>query len=800
MDMNLPRRQLSLRQKRSLSFLALMFMMSVCLVLATTLATTLFLSLAGAASLPLFFIVFALVSTPVSGFMTVALERTTTLKLFGWCWLSLAILALLGWVLGIHDQTSAFLFYLAISLVELLLGSLGALLLGQYFSITESKRLAGQMSVSLALGGLMGALIVSLMAIWLSPAASLWMISLLTLPGLLLLIFYQRTQKPLNIHTEDDDASHQDPVGSLKFLVDCFREHPLARWLSLGVVIAVLVQCLQEILAFSIYEHYFSDPSELAIFLGIAVALLHLSSLVLAGLVTSRLLPKAGIQLTHLFHPIFNLLSFAAIALGGRLWAAVFAHIASDPLDASVNSPVTTLLYNALPQQRQGRLRLLNDGMIYPLSLGLAGILLLLIEPHLSWLALAALGLVLSFVLLGIHWKAGHWYRHNIQQQAAEGQMNLTRRSSTDPLDQGFRPTSAQLQHLFKALRHPIKSEVAAIKLASIQPRVLGKVLHSILPKFRYYPLAAQIQLVRQLLLHQPQFRPILFDWFRVHWEEPLARIYPLTSSLTLLPPAQSSIAELVIENQRYQARKLLLELLRPLDPKDQLQGVETRLDAGDERQQAQALESLSLLPERHLSKRLAPLFEPLLEPSLLQIFWPSNKQLYRLIRELEESSDPWIELFIRSRSTFTAQPLAYPRRPLMQRLELLKQIPLFAQLSLDDLRLLDAQLQPRHLKHEEILFVEGDAGDSLYILVTGEIEISRLNDEGEAEVLAYLEAGQPVGEMSLLDDQPRSATACATQPTELLKLDRLRFHSLVMQRPQILLGMCRVLAARLRQ
>lgn len=134
-----------------------------------------------------------------------------------------------------------------------------------------------------------------------------------------------------------------------------------------------------------------------------------------------------------------------------------------------------------------------------------------------------------------------------------------------------------------------------------------------------------------------------------------------------------------------------------------------------------------------------------------------------------------------------------------MERLELLHQVPLFAELNLDDLQSLDAQLRSRKVNTDELLFNEGDPGDCLYILVSGELAVSRKNDKGENMLLAKLGAGQPVGEMALLDELPRSATAVATCDSEILRLDKLRFHSLVMQRPQILLGMCKVLATRLR-
>jgi CRP-like cAMP-binding protein len=66
--------------------------------------------------------------------------------------------------------------------------------------------------------------------------------------------------------------------------------------------------------------------------------------------------------------------------------------------------------------------------------------------------------------------------------------------------------------------------------------------------------------------------------------------------------------------------------------------------------------------------------------------------------------------------------------------------------------------------------------------------------------VLARLGTGDFFGEMALFDDEPRSATVTAIDEVEVLALQRERFHSLVQQRPSILMQLCTTLVRRLRQ
>ncbi len=127
-----------------------------------------------------------------------------------------------------------------------------------------------------------------------------------------------------------------------------------------------------------------------------------------------------------------------------------------------------------------------------------------------------------------------------------------------------------------------------------------------------------------------------------------------------------------------------------------------------------------------------------------------------------------------------------------------LRRIPFFASLSESALTELAAQAPLRAVAEREILFYEGDAGTSLYIVLDGEIQIThQLN--GTAVRLGAIAAGDFFGEMALFDDAPRSATACAVCPALLLEIHSRAFYQLLYSNPQIADDALRVLSSRLR-
>ncbi|HEV3486506.1 MAG TPA: Crp/Fnr family transcriptional regulator [Vicinamibacterales bacterium] len=104
---------------------------------------------------------------------------------------------------------------------------------------------------------------------------------------------------------------------------------------------------------------------------------------------------------------------------------------------------------------------------------------------------------------------------------------------------------------------------------------------------------------------------------------------------------------------------------------------------------------------------------------------------------------------------------------------EALARCPLFENASRDMLESLANRLRRRRFRRNEVIFHQGDPGDSLHVVASGAVKILLPSAEGEEAIIATLRPGDFFGELALLDGATRSATAAAVEPTETLVLPR---------------------------
>jgi CRP-like cAMP-binding protein len=93
----------------------------------------------------------------------------------------------------------------------------------------------------------------------------------------------------------------------------------------------------------------------------------------------------------------------------------------------------------------------------------------------------------------------------------------------------------------------------------------------------------------------------------------------------------------------------------------------------------------------------------------------------------------------------------------------------------------------------------EGDFGDCAYIVETGRLEVTRINEQKNKQVLAQLKENDIFGELGLIDGLPRSATVTALEDCTIKVLTKDSFNSLAKNRPEALMPIFKVLASRLR-
>jgi CRP/FNR family cyclic AMP-dependent transcriptional regulator len=130
----------------------------------------------------------------------------------------------------------------------------------------------------------------------------------------------------------------------------------------------------------------------------------------------------------------------------------------------------------------------------------------------------------------------------------------------------------------------------------------------------------------------------------------------------------------------------------------------------------------------------------------------------------------------------------------------LLAEIPLFGTLDDDEKKLLAEVVDTRTLKAGETLFRHGDPGHAMYVVSKGMIEIFIKDHAGQKIVLTEARPGDVFGELALLDEGPRSATAVAKEDAELVELDRGDLLLLVTKRPESALHMLGAMGAMTRK
>lgn len=128
----------------------------------------------------------------------------------------------------------------------------------------------------------------------------------------------------------------------------------------------------------------------------------------------------------------------------------------------------------------------------------------------------------------------------------------------------------------------------------------------------------------------------------------------------------------------------------------------------------------------------------------------------------------------------------------------LIRSVPLFAELSEIDAAELWRSAGRVEVAPGALLIEEGTPGDTLYIILSGELEVTK-RDGGRDVTLATRKSGEYIGEMSLIEQAPRSASVRAVLPSKLLAIGPEAFRNLLVRRPDAATSLLRTVAGRLR-
>lgn len=139
-----------------------------------------------------------------------------------------------------------------------------------------------------------------------------------------------------------------------------------------------------------------------------------------------------------------------------------------------------------------------------------------------------------------------------------------------------------------------------------------------------------------------------------------------------------------------------------------------------------------------------------------------------------------------------------------MKEKDVLSRVYLFRELTPSEMERVLSISKEIKAKKNEVIFREGDLGDAFYLIVTGGVRISTLVPGVGEEALTILREGEYFGEMALIDDAPRSASAIANEDTMLLCIGKDDFRKLLERQTDIAYKLLwiftKTLSARLRK
>ncbi len=135
-----------------------------------------------------------------------------------------------------------------------------------------------------------------------------------------------------------------------------------------------------------------------------------------------------------------------------------------------------------------------------------------------------------------------------------------------------------------------------------------------------------------------------------------------------------------------------------------------------------------------------------------------------------------------------------------MSKVEHLRKVPIFSDLSDSDLEKISSKMISRIYEKGKMILLEESEGETFFIILSGVVKVTRLSDDGREVILAILGESDFFGEMSLLDGEGRSANIVANEKSEVVTLSRRDFLDCLQKYPKIAIALLEELAVRLRK
>lgn len=413
-------------------------------------AASLFLSNAGPRALSVYYFVFAIVFIPCSVIFSGVIDRwprrVTMLLLLGSYMAGMLILpAFLS--LGIAWY---YVMYVFASILGAINYSTYFILLSDYFSVTEAKRISGRITIALGSGTVCGASLIFMLTGF-AGVRSVFLVSPLLIGAAMVhLAWLTKREQPL----DEEESFEEGIIDALKVIPQLVRRYPIVPLMSGVLFFSVVIGCILEFQTYSIYSVAYQDEKHLMSFYGKITAIINVFGILIALLVTGPLIPRLGVPKMGMVAPAANFLTLLVLTLSSSLPAGILAHVNYLALENNLTAPVFSLIYNAVPRRFVGRVRVINEGVIYTLALAFGGILLLTVQRALSLSEIAMLCAPITVLCFLAQLAAGRQYVRSLVEMLRSGGVDL------DEVNEGFKLPDDYIQDILTMLRSDDVSSV----------------------------------------------------------------------------------------------------------------------------------------------------------------------------------------------------------------------------------------------------------------------------------------------------------------------------------------------------
>ena len=136
----------------------------------------------------------------------------------------------------------------------------------------------------------------------------------------------------------------------------------------------------------------------------------------------------------------------------------------------------------------------------------------------------------------------------------------------------------------------------------------------------------------------------------------------------------------------------------------------------------------------------------------------------------------------------------------IVSNLDLIRRVPLFSDLSAAQSGIVSATVEKRRYKRGDLIVEQGKISGALFMILSGKVRVLSQDDRGREVIMATLDVGDCIGEMSLIDGEPHSATVRAETQTDVLALGHEAFTRCLLENATMADAVMRGLVRRLRQ